>query len=162
LVLAAFRAAAERSPAVRFEAAVFACFESALGDRCVSLALQRAARGPRPGGRDALLALAARLEGALRAAAGLLGSASLLRRLELHAGAPRLGEADRDRLLGRSRPVLAFTDVVHLPAHELAGLRGWSLSLALVLFRAFDRFLLGHDLVVLPPVDARGSLGLEV
>src|SRR5258706_8019249 len=66
------------------------------------------------------------------------------RRWKLHAGASRLRQADRDRLIGRACAVLAFTDVVHFLADELARLRRWRLAGALVCASAFDRFLLGH------------------
>ena len=45
-----------------------------------------------------------------------------LRNAELHSRAARLGQADRDRLLGRTSAVLALADVVDLFAHEFARL----------------------------------------
>src|SRR6185436_6324120 len=63
---------------------------------------------------------------------------------EMHAGTARLGEADRDRLLRGAGAVLPFADVVHLLAHELAGLGGQRLPLPLVPGRALQRLLLGH------------------
>src|SRR5262245_30713275 len=65
----------------------------------------------------------------------------MLRRTELHAGSPRLVEADGDRLLGRRGAVLPFTNVVHLLAHELAGLRARRLTLPLVAARSLQSFL---------------------
>src|SRR6266403_992525 len=44
------------------------------------------------------------------------------RRAERHAGSPRLGQADRNRLLRRSCPVLAAANLSDLLMHEFAGL----------------------------------------
>src|SRR5205823_7716663 len=90
----------------------------------------------------------------------------LLRCGELHAGAPRLGETDRDRLLGRPRTVLPFADVVDLLAYELARLCGRGFTFALVLARAFDRLSFRHKAslvisigpVVLADREGRGKL----
>ncbi|HEX7842760.1 MAG TPA: hypothetical protein VF469_35045, partial [Kofleriaceae bacterium] len=46
--------------------------------------------------------------------------AAAARRAQRNTGAARLRQTDRDRLLGRSRTVLAFPDVVHLLADELS------------------------------------------
>ena len=69
-------------------------------------------------------------------ASGLRRSLPRSRRLKLHARPPRLRQADCDRLFGRSRAVLALTDVVHLLADELAGLCRRRLALGRVLVRA--------------------------
>src|SRR5689334_24050219 len=63
---------------------------------------------------------------------------------ELDAGAPRLREPDRDRLLGRSGAVLALAHVMNLLAHELARLRRRRLPRTLVGACAPERFLLRH------------------
>src|SRR5439155_26472787 len=81
---------------------------------------------------------------ALRTAPRGARGAPLRRRLEPHAGAPRLGQADGDRLLGRARAVLALPHVLDLLADELAGLRRRSLALPLRLMRSLDRLLLRH------------------
>src|SRR3954466_9299162 len=67
---------------------------------------------------------------ALGLAARRGGCLALRGRLEIDAGAPRLREPDRDGLLRRPRTVLAFADVLHLLAHELArlGRRGFALA----------------------------------
>src|SRR5207237_7223903 len=91
---------------------------------------------------------------------------ALLRRREFDAGAPRLGETDRDRLFGRSRAMLALADVMHLLAHEFAGLSTRCFPFALVLVRAFDRFSFWHETslvisigpVVLADREGRGKL----
>src|SRR5690349_13259714 len=70
-------------------------------------ARRRPSRAVRAGTARVLRAL---LRAALRAAP---------RRRQLHARSPRLREADRDRLLRRSRAVLPLADVVHLLADEL-------------------------------------------
>src|SRR5690348_14382618 len=69
---------------------------------------------------------------------------SALARRKIDSRAARLREANRDRLLGRARPVLAFADVVNFLADELARLRGRALSLGLVAPRAPYRFFGGH------------------
>src|SRR5262249_35933934 len=62
------------------------------------------------------------LIGVLRAlACAALGRAPTRRR-QVDAGAARLGQADRDRLLGRSRAMLAVANLVDLGAHEFARL----------------------------------------
>jgi hypothetical protein len=78
---------------------------------------------------------------ALRAGSGGRG--------KLHAGASRLAEPDGDRLLRGSRSVLAFADVVHLLANELASPARGALSLAPRLSRALDRLLFRHRVVLL-------------
>jgi hypothetical protein len=92
---------------------------------------------------------------ARRLATALGGNAAFPGRAQLHAGAPRLREADRDRLLGRARTVLTLPDVVHLLAHELARLSGGRLALLLVPLRAVQRLLLWH--LGFPPCE-RGLL----
>src|SRR5437868_2436143 len=63
------------------------------------------------------------LIGSLRTFARFFADLALLRRLQIDASPPRLRQADRDRLLGRPRAMLAFADMVHFLADELAGLR---------------------------------------
>lgn len=58
--------------------------------------------------------------------------------------AASLGQADRDRLLRRSRAVFALADMIHFFAHEFSGLGAWSFALALILARPCDRFLFRH------------------
>src|SRR6188474_1313767 len=64
---------------------------------------------------------------------------------QLDAGPARLRQPDRDRLLRRSRAVLALADMMDLFADELAGLRGRCFPLTFVAPRAFQRFLLWHQ-----------------
>src|SRR5205085_4564078 len=101
--------------------------------------------GPRPlcGLLAGVAAVAFRI-GALGALAGLLRGLSLPRRRQIDAGAPGLGQTDRDRLLARSRAVLALADVVHLLANEFPRLRRRRLAFALVPFGTFERFFLRH------------------
>src|SRR5947207_1550751 len=73
---------------------------------------------------------------------------ALLWRRKVDAGSSRLGQSDGDRLLGGSRAVLAFADVVHLFADELAGLRRRRLAFALVTLCSFQCFFLWHDVVL--------------
>src|SRR5512134_1462756 len=79
------------------------------------------------------------------AAPGLLRRRSLRRRRELHACAPRLRQADGDRLFRRARPVLALPDVLDFLAHELTGLRAWRLAFTLGLLGSLNGFLLWHS-----------------
>src|SRR5262245_4202593 len=117
-------AAPARGAAVRLRG------EGLMGRRPVRLAPQRAL--------DAARAL------------GIGGAAARLRVVlarpprQLHPGAPRLREADRDRLLGRARAVLALADMVDLLAHELAGLGARRLALAGVLAGALDGSFFRH------------------
>src|SRR5687768_14086583 len=82
--------------------------------------------------------------GALRAPPRLVGNTAFLGWGKVHARLPRLGESDGDRLLGRSRSMLAFTNVVELLANELAGLGARCFALALGLARPLDGLLLWH------------------
>jgi len=65
-------------------------------------------------------------------------------RRQIDTGAPRLRETDGDGLLGRTRSMLAFADVMHLLAHKLAGLCRGRLPLALVLVGPLHCLLLWH------------------
>src|SRR5262245_34258281 len=104
--------------------------------------LRHGARDARPTpGRALVLARLISIFGAFPCA---LLDLAFLRRLEAHAGAPRLGEADGNGLLGRAGAVLAAADLVDLLAHEFACLRRRRLALALVLPGPFDRSLLRH------------------
>src|SRR5438552_1511976 len=85
------------------------------------------------------------LVGALGALAGFLARFSLFRRRKIDTGAARLGQSNRDRLLCRSGAVLAFADVVHLLADELARLGGGGFAFALVASGAFEGFFFGHE-----------------
>ena len=104
-----------------------------------ALALQRATRGPRPVRRYPLAGAATR-----RLRAPLRRRLGLTRGAQLDARAARLRQADRDRLLRRSRAMLAFTDVVDLLADELAGLRRGRLALPLVPACPLDSLFLRH------------------
>src|SRR5438445_1338673 len=64
---------------------------------------------------------------------------------QINAGAARLRQSDRDRLLGRARAMFAFAHVLDFLAHEFAGLRRGRLSFALILARTGDGRLIGHD-----------------
>src|SRR6266850_4751008 len=60
--------------------------------------------------------------------------------------AARLRHADRNRLLRRASAMLPLTNVMHLLADELAGLRGCRLAGALVGAGAPQRLFFGHGL----------------
>src|SRR5687768_5511738 len=62
------------------------------------------------------------------------------RRRQLDAGAPRLREADRNRLFRGARAMLALADVMDLFAHELTSLGRRRLALPLVSACPFERF----------------------
>jgi len=61
---------------------------------------------------------------------GLGGSLSFTWRAKFDSRAPSLGEPNRNRLLGGTRAVFAFANVVHFLAHEFAGLGGGGFTLA--------------------------------
>ena len=111
--------------------------------RASAFALQRpqcrarpSRRRPSPPAARAARRLRAPLGRALRAR----------RRLpEMNAGAPRFRQPNRDRLLRRSRAVLALTDVVHLFANELTSLRRRRLPLPFIAPRALQRRLFRHS-----------------
>ena len=63
---------------------------------------------------------------------------------ELDAGASSLRQADGDGLLGRTRAMFSFTDVMYFLAHELTGLRRGCFSLSVVLSSAFQCCLFRH------------------
>src|SRR6185437_10659788 len=115
----------------------------------MTFALQRLAAGARALGGSALRGRFLR-GGFFRRR--LLAALRLLRRLaflrNVHAGAARLRQPDRDRLFGRTRAMLALTYVVDFLAHELASLGAGGFAFALVLLRTRDRFLVRH---VAPP-----------
>src|SRR5690348_13789702 len=82
--------------------------------------------------------------GALGARAGLFRCLPFSRRRQIDAGPTRLGQPDGDRLLGRSRAVLSFANVMHLLADEFTRLRRRRLAFALVLSCSFDGFFVWH------------------
>src|SRR5207249_12315249 len=65
-------------------------------------------------------------------------------RAQPHPGPPRFRESDRASLLGRPRPVLPLSDVVHLFAAEFGGLGARRLARALVSSGSSDRALFRH------------------
>jgi len=69
---------------------------------------------------------------------------ALFWRRQLHTRAPRLQQADRDRLLRVAGAVLAFADVVHLFADEFARLRERRLPFARVASRPGHGGFLWH------------------
>lgn len=94
-------------------------------------------------------------------AAGFVGAldgaaaARLLRRFRLgterYAGAARLGEADRDRLLARARTIVAMFEAVHFFADELARGGGRALTGAQCPLGLLDGLLFGHAAEPLQP-----------
>lgn len=94
-------------------------------------------------------------------AAGFVGAldgaaaARLLRRFRLgterYAGAARLGEADRDRLLARARTIVAMFEAVHFFADELARGGGRALTGAQCPLGLLDGLLFGHVAEPLQP-----------
>src|SRR5438132_1090604 len=79
----------------------------------------------------------------------------------MDAGAPCLRQSDGDGLLRLTRSMLALSDVMHLFAHKLAGLRRRRLPLALVLARPLHRLLLWHafplSCLVIAPVEKQAA-----
>ena len=79
-----------------------------------------------------------------RAPPGLFWNRALARRRELHPRAPRLGETDSDRLLGGTRTMLPFADVMHFLANELSRLGRGGFAPLLVPASSCDCSLLWH------------------
>jgi hypothetical protein len=66
------------------------------------------------------------------------------RRRKIDTSFPGFRQADCNGLLGRPRAVLTFANVMNFLAHELAGLRGWTLPGSLIRTRAFNGALRRH------------------
>jgi hypothetical protein len=119
--------------------------ESAARDDIATLALERSRHRARSLGRRTLRPLAlSRAIGTARTFSRSRRRLTSLRRSQLDARAPRLGESNRNRLLRRARAVLPLTDVFDLFANELAGLRCRRLPLTLGLSRVFQCLLFRH------------------
>jgi hypothetical protein len=142
-VCTALRAAALRAAADRRRAAVLAWRASACLDAAARPSRLSTANRTRPPGRGPSRSMPARPCGVLGALLRSCFRAGWWTR-ELHAGAPRLRETDRDRLFRRSRPVLAFANVVHFLTNELAGLCRWRSASALRLASTCDGGFFGH------------------
>jgi hypothetical protein len=84
------------------------------------------------------------LIGVFRASLRRLLGAALPGRRQVDASPPGLGEPDRDRLLGRARPMLATADILDFFADELARLGGRGLAGAFRLAGLLDGLLPGH------------------
>jgi hypothetical protein len=108
----------------------------ALTARCTADGARPCGRGPPPGPRT--------LDRQRSAAPRPGGSLSLGRGRKLHAGTARLREADRDRLLRRSRAMLPLSYVMHLFAHELTSLRRRGFPFAPVLFGPLQGLFFRH------------------
>jgi hypothetical protein len=81
---------------------------------------------------------------ALRLLARRFRRLPLLRRGKSNASAPRLGKADRDGLLRRSRAVFPFADMINLFSDEFTSLGRRRFPLALVAARSFDSLFFRH------------------
>src|SRR6476646_6387010 len=84
----------------------------------------------------------------LRALARFLACLAFFGRLEIDSSPPRLRQANRDRLLRRSRSVLPLANVVHFLAHKFASLRAGRFSLAFILLRPLNRRFFRHGLLL--------------
>jgi hypothetical protein len=73
------------------------------------------------------------------------GCCSFSGRRQFHAGPAGFRQTDGDGLFSRSRAMLAFANVLHLLAHEFAGLSGGRFTFTRILACSFDRFLFGHS-----------------
>ncbi len=102
------------------------------------------AMGRRPAGLPLQRALDTARAFRVRSAAARLRVVLARPPRQLHAGAPRLGQPDRDRLLGRPRAMLALADVVDLLAHELARLGARRFAFAGVPAGALNGSLFRH------------------
>ena len=63
---------------------------------------------------------------------------------EFYSGAPRLGQSDRNRLLGRPRAMLSLAHMMNLFAHQFACLHGRRFAFGLVFARPSESFLFRH------------------
>jgi len=68
----------------------------------------------------------------------------LARRAQFHACSTGLRQSNGNRLFGRTRPMLAFPNMMHLLANKFSRLCRRRFSLACVLARSIDRSLLRH------------------
>jgi hypothetical protein len=91
------------------------------------------------GCRFRLLIGSALLQIALSAFARYLRSCALFGRRQIHACPPGFRKSNCDRLLWRTRSVLALPNMLDLLAHKFACLRSRGLPLNLVPLRSFDR-----------------------
>lgn len=78
------------------------------------------------------------------AAACFFRNAPFARRAQFHACSTGLRQSNGNRLFGRTRPVLAFPNMMHLLANKFSRLCRRRFSLACVLARSIDRLLLRH------------------
>ncbi|MFZ2061700.1 MAG: hypothetical protein WAU82_11865 [Candidatus Binatus sp.] len=63
---------------------------------------------------------------------------------QVHSCATRLGQSDRNRLLGRSRAMLSLTHMMDFLAYEFARLDGRSFAFGLVFARPSKSFFFRH------------------
>jgi hypothetical protein len=115
------------------------------GRGAMPFALQRASGGLRPFRGRPAAAMAARSVRLCSALASAGAGRAARRRFEGDPRAPRLRQADGNRLFGRARAVLAVANVLHFFAHEFAGLRAWRFALTFVAAGAFQRSFFRHD-----------------
>lgn len=77
----------------------------------------------------------------------LLGNAAPFRRRQIHSRASRLGQADRNGLPRRARPVGAVTDQFDFLAHKVARLRGRRFRRGSFWWRMFCGVIFPHNTV---------------
>jgi hypothetical protein len=80
------------------------------------------------------------------------------RRRQLHTGATRFRQTNRDGLLWRSRAVFSLTDVLHFFPNEFTGLRRWRKPFAFVLAGPSNYIFFWHNKRISPlraDLDAR-------
>jgi hypothetical protein len=78
------------------------------------------------------------------ASAGFFGGLAFARGPQFHPGPASFRQTNGYGLFSRARAMFAFTDVVHLFAHEFTGLSRWRFALALVAPGPLDSFSFGH------------------
>jgi hypothetical protein len=110
-----------------------------------SFLLERSCDGARSLGRRLPRTAAALLVVASCAFPGPLRGLPFSRRRQVHTSLPRLRQANGDRLLRRTRAVLAFTDVMDLLPHELSRLGRRALAGTLRGPCPFDRGFRRHE-----------------
>jgi predicted MFS family arabinose efflux permease len=70
---------------------------------------------------------------------------------QFHSGSPRFRKTNRDRLLGGTGAMLAFSNVMHFFSHKFSSLRTGRLAFARIFLSAFEGFFFRHKHLQLQP-----------
>jgi hypothetical protein len=102
-----------------------------------------------------------RVAGVFVVAPSLLAGAPTGRRRQLDTGTPSLRKPDGNGLFRGPCPVLAFTDVMKLLAHEFTGLGRGGFAFPFIFAGPFDGTLIWHDEVISQNHAESSRMGLE-